>query len=171
MDNVRPISAGQLKRLQALYGQLARHTQQAADRAARLSWASDLVCRPITSFSQLTQADAHHLIDTLQGQLGLKARPQRLSADAAYRAGTEGRRGASSASVTLVSDADMARIRYALGLIGWTQEQFEGWLRSPRSPLGRKASPAIRTLRDANRVWWALKGIAKARGLWKEAAE
>jgi hypothetical protein len=165
------ISAGQMKRLQVLYSQLARHTQEGADRESRLRWASQLLQRPIASFGDLSQGDARHLIDTLQAQLGVKvpAKPRRrLSREAAYKAGTEGRRGNDSAEVTLVSQADLARIQYALDMLGWNQAQLDAWLRSPRSPMGRKASPQIRTLRDANRVWWALKGMAVKRGLWKE---
>jgi hypothetical protein len=166
------ISAGQMKRLQVLYGHLARHTQQGADRDARMAWAAELLQRPIDSFKDLTQQEATMLIDTLQGQLGIKtpAKKRRLDRDAAHRAGTEGRRGSSSNSATLASAEDWARIRYALGILGWSQEQLDAWLRSPKSPLGKRSSPAIRTLGDANRVWWALKNMAKSRGLWKEVA-
>lgn len=166
------ISNGQLKRLQALYGQLARHTQQDTDRAARIAWAQSLVERAIESFKDLSGEEAKLLIDTLQGQLGVKA-PQagkRLDREAAQRAGTEGRRNDPSKQRTLASAADLARIKYALDLLGWSQEQLDGWLRSPRSPLGKRSSPAIRTLYDANRVWWALKNMAVKRGLWKDVA-
>jgi hypothetical protein len=166
----KPISSGQMKRLQVLYGQLARHTQQGTDRAARLAWASQLVRRPIASFSDLTVDDARHLIDTLQGQLGVQvpARPRkRLDRHAAQKAGTEGRRGHASDEITLAGPSEFARIRYVLDLLGWSQAQLEGWLRSPRSPLSRNATPSIRTLYDANRVYWALKGMATAQGKWK----
>jgi hypothetical protein len=185
MDHsISKITPGQMKRLQVLYGQLARHTQEGADRASRMAWASKLLLRPIASFKDLSEHDARHLIDTLQGQLGVKAgvpgdrsssqgwkapaRPrQRLDRDAAQKAGTEGRRGYQSKETTLAGKADFARIQYVRNLIGWSQEQLDGWLRSPRSPLSRKASPTISTLGDANKVYWALKGMAAARGLWK----
>jgi hypothetical protein len=166
----RKITPGQMKRLQVVYGQLARHTQQGADRAARLAWASQLVCRPIASFSDLTEEDARHLIDTVQGQLGIKAtvRPRRrLDRHAAQKAGTEGRRNHDSDEITLAGPSEFARIRYVLEMLGWSQAQLEGWLRSPRSPLSRKATPSISTLGDANRVYWALKGMATAQGKWK----
>lgn len=157
-----------MKRLQVLYGQLARHTMEGADRASRLAWATLLVRRPIASFSDLTGEEARHLIDTLQAQMGVRVPAQkRLDRDAAQRAGTEGRRGDATRSSTMVSAADLARIQYALDLLGWSAAQLDGWLRSPSSPL-RGRSPAIRTLGDANRVWWALKRMAQARGLWKE---
>jgi hypothetical protein len=167
------ISKGQLKRLQVLYGQLARHTDQGSDRAARLAWASQLVGRQIASFSDLNQVDAKGLIDTLQGQLGIKetVRPRkRLDRASAQKAGTEGRRGNESNETTIAGPAEFARIRYVLDLLGWNQTQLDAWLRSSRSPLKSKASPAIRTLGDANRVYWALKGMATAQGKWKGKA-
>jgi hypothetical protein len=165
------VSPAQMKRLQTLYGQLARHTDQDAGREARLAWASELTGRAIASFSDLTQSEALRLIDTIQGQLGVRVPPKprrRLRRADAHKAGTAGRRGNETAEATLAGAQDLARIRYALDLLGWNQSQLDGWLRSPHSPLRSKASPEIRTLYDANRVWWALKGMAKARGLWKE---
>lgn len=164
------ITKPQMKRLQVLYAQLARHTFEANAREARLAWASQLCCRPISSFSDLDQADARHLIDTLQAQLGVKApsKRKRLGRDAAERAGNEGRRRDASNRATLVGESDLARIQYALGMLGWNQAQLDGWLKSTRSPLGKHANPKILTVGDANRVWWALKGMAQARGLWKE---
>jgi hypothetical protein len=164
------ITSGQLKRLQVLYGQHARHTLDGADRESRLRWAAELVGRPVTSFRDLAQSEAGRLIDTLQGQLGVKASPKRrkrLSRDDAHKAGTEGRRGQEDRELTMAGPSELARIKYALDLIGWNREQLEAWLRSPRSPLRHKSSPEIRTLGDANRVWWALKRIAVRRGLWK----
>ena len=164
----QPINAGQMKRLQVLYGQFCAHTQQSSSREARIGWAQALVMRPIASFSELTVSEGAHLIDTLQGQLGLRAAtPRRLGRDAARRAGTEGRRGNPSNEVTLVTAADLARIAYVRELIGWSQERLDAWLRSPRSPL-KSANPQIRTLKDANRVYWAMKGIATRAGLWQK---
>jgi hypothetical protein len=167
------ITPAQMKRLQVLYGQLARHTQEGVDRASRLAWASQLVRRPIVSFKELTLADARHLIDTIQGQLGIKtpARPRhRLDRQTAKKAGTEGRRGQVSNETTLAGPSEFARIRYVLDLIGWSQAQLDSWLHSPRSPLSHKATPSIRTLGDANRVYWALKGMATAQGKWGRTA-
>ena len=164
------ITSPQLKRLQVLYSQMARRTFEGTDRESRLAWASKLCCRPITSFSDLTQDDARHLIDTLQAQLGVKApskRP-RLRREAAERAGNEGRRRDTSNQSTMAGPQDLARIQYALDLLGWNEAQFNGWLKSTRSPLGHRSNPQILTVGDANRVWWALKNMAKARGLWKE---
>lgn len=180
MQTEKPISSGQLKRLQVLYGQLCRHTDQGhADpkvaRESRLIWASGLIERPIASFSDLTQNDARHLIDTLQGQLGVpetkykhsrravRRGNRRLDSHAAQKAGTEGRHDQIHNESTLVCAADLARIQYALDELGWNQAQLDAWLRSSRSPLGKRATPEIRTLGDANRVWWALKRMIDAR--------
>lgn len=164
------ITNAQLKRLQVLYAQNARHTLDGADRASRLAWASELLCRSVSSFSDLTIGDANHLIDTLQAQLGVKVQPKRarLGRDAAERAGNEGRRRDKSNQATMAGQSDLARIQYALELLGWDEAQLNGWLKSTRSPLGRRSNPQILTVGDANRVWWALKKMARARGLWKE---
>jgi hypothetical protein len=164
-----PITSGQLKRLQVLYGQLSRHTDAGSNRESRLEWASNLLARPIASFSELSLQEANQLIDTLQGQLGVHApaKKRRMSRHAAEKAGTEGRHDQIHAETTIVSAGDIARIDRALELIGWNRAQLEAWLLSPRSPLGKRSSAAIRTLWDANRVWWGLKRIAKAQGKWK----
>jgi hypothetical protein len=164
------ISNGQLRRLQTLYGRLCAHSMQSAEREARLAWASELVKRPIASFSDLAGQEAKQLIDTLQGQLGVpesRQRPRRrgarrLDAEAARKAGTEGRRGFESKEATMAGAAEFARIQYALDELGWSQDQLDAWLRSPRSPLG-KSNPRIVTLGDANRVWWALKRMLDRR--------
>jgi len=164
------INRRQLRRLQTLYGQLAAHALEGSDRTSRLRWASEQAGRTIGSFNDLTSQEANAMIDGLQGQLGLKAqsRPRRrLDRDAARRAGTEGRRGNQSNESTMAGEADIARIRYVMDLISWSQEQLDAWLRSSRSPLSRRATPNIRTLGDANRVYWALKRMAVQRGLWK----
>jgi hypothetical protein len=166
----KPISKNQLKRLQVLYSQLARHTDQGAGREARLQWASDLVERPIASFTDLTMHDARHLIDTLQGQLGVKApATKRLRREAAHRAGTDGRRNSPySSAPQMVSAEDLAVIENYFTRLGWTRAQFDAWLSSARSPLSNRARPTIATLADANRVRWALKGMLQHAGLWEE---
>lgn len=167
----KPISQNQLKRLQVLYGQFARHTDQDAGREARIRWASGLVERPIASFKDLTIDEARRLIDTLQGQLGVKApQKQRLSRDAAHRAGTEGRRNNPyDATPQMVCAADLAVIEDYYSRLGWTRAQFDAWLSSTRSPI-KRAQPRIATLADANRVRWALKRMLKRAGLWEERA-
>lgn len=163
------ITSGQMKRLQVVYAQLARRTMEGTDRASRLAWAEFMIGRPIATFRDLTQAEARYLIDATQGQLGTKMPPKkRLDRDAAHRAGMEGRRSDASNQSTMVSPADLARIQHALDILGWSHTQLDAWLRSPSSPLGNRSHTEIRTLGDANRVWWALKRMAVARGLWRE---
>ncbi len=160
------ITPNQLRRLQTLYGQFAAHGIGEGGREARLKWASEQARRPIASFRDLRSEEARLLTDTLQDQLGVKhpvKRRRRLGRDDAKKAGTEGRRGNETNDVTLAGPGELARIQYALDEIGWSQEQLEGWLRSPRSPLSNKAQPKIRTLGEANRVWWALKHMMDAK--------
>ena len=168
------ISKGQLVRLQILYQQLAHHELgMGLSREERVAWASARLHKPVKSFSDLSREDAGWLIDQIQTHLGVKApaKPRkRLDRDAAHSAGTEGRRMDDGKQSTLAGAAEFARIRYVLDMLSWNEQQFEAWLRSSRSPLGRRATPTIRTLGDANRVWWALKRMAKAGGLWKERA-
>jgi hypothetical protein len=160
-------------RLQTLYAQLAAHTQEGNDRAARLKWASEHTGRCIASFSELTTDEGARLIDGLQGQLGLKAMPRprrRLDRDAARRAGIDGRRGDKefAAQPQIVSADALAMIEDFYTRLGWTRAQFDAWLSSSRSPLAGRARPTIATLKDANRVIWALKGMLKRAGLWRD---
>jgi len=170
------ITKGQLKRLQVLYSQLARHTLDAGpSREARLTWAAQLLGHAVASFSNLTPDDARVLIDSAQGVLGVRAATtprKRLSRDEAHRAGTDGRRDEAEYSTTpqLASADDLATIENYYGRLGWNRAQFDGWLRSRYSPLKHKAKPAIRTMADANRVRWALKGMLQAAGKWEESA-
>ena len=99
--------------------------------------------------------------------------------------GTEGRKpkaagrdGACPVS-TMAGAEDIARIEDALTRLGWDQKRLEAWLRSPSSPLARKvaggrsiapSNPKIRTVGEANRVWWGLKRLLKRAGCWQPAA-
>ena len=164
------ITGAQIRLLQTLYGQYAAHEQLGSYRASRIAWAEELIQRPIKSFSELSIADGKHLIDVLSGQLRRPAPAPRLSRDDAYKAGTEGRKGHASTEITLAGKRDFERIQNALNLLGWSQDQFNAWLSSPRSPIASKSNPSIRTLAEANRIWWALKGMASKRGLKARAS-
>jgi hypothetical protein len=181
MEEVRmkpTITHRQMKRLQTVYGQFARRSTDitataaqtpAEAKAARIAWASERTGRTIRSFSDLTFAEAQLLIDWLQGVMGVKApatkRP-RLDRRAAQAAGTAGRHDDRNTETTMASAADTARIQYVMGLIGWSEETLQRWLVSGRSPL--RGRSAIRTLKDANKVYWALKGIAVRKGVWQD---
>jgi len=168
MKSVSPL---QLRRLQTLYSAaLARALGGDGSREARLQWASTSINRSIDSFSDLTSSEANFLIDNLQTELGQAfelAIPGRLERDRAQAAGTEGRKSQRRDVTTLASSDDLKRVNDAVSRLSWTQDQFERWLRSSSSPL--KGSTAIRTLRDANRVWWALKNMLKREGKWNAA--
>ena len=70
----------------------------------------------------------------------------------------------------LASTLDLQTIESYYARLSWSRAQFDGWLRSPRSPLGKKSSPEIRTVAQANRVRWALKKMLQSRGLWSKEA-
>lgn len=169
-----PLSKTQLVRLQTLYAQFARREiSVSSGREERIAWASTRLRRPVTSFSDLSSADAGFLIDGLQEYLGVKApaKPRkRLDREQARRAGTDGRHdGQEFASAPqLASAADLAVIENYYTRLGWGREQFDAWLRSPRSPLKHKSQPTISTVFDANRVRWALKGMLRHAGKWEE---
>jgi hypothetical protein len=168
------ITKPQLARLQVLYGHLAAHAiGLGADRESRLRWASERLQREIASFKQLSLDEATFLIDSVQQQLGVKAPPKkRPGAAQARRAGLDGRAdvGEYSAVPQMATSDDLARIQRLLDLLGWQQETFRKFLESARSPLARRADKTIRTTADANKVWWALKRIAKRKGIWRRAA-
>ena len=167
----RPINPAQLKRLQVLYGQLAhREIGMSTARDARLAWAGQRLGRSVTSFSLLSAGDAGFLIDSLQQQLGVKVPPRkRLDRDQARRAGLDGRRdgGEFAEAPQMATSSDVARIQNILDQLGWSLETYAKFLHSSRSPLSKRADKSIRTTADANKVWWALKRIAIAKGLWK----
>lgn len=160
------ITAPQLRRLQVLYGQYERHSlDTGAGREGRIAWASARVGRAITSFSELTIDDGIRLIDGLQRALGVALpsktkRPPRMSRRDGEKAGTEGRHDQIHDEATLVGDKDVRRIERELGRLGWDQARLEAFLASPRGPIARRT--VIRTLGDANRVYWALKHIRTA---------
>jgi hypothetical protein len=166
----------QIVALQTLFS--AWHSRSISDagdaRVARLSWASTQLGRDVDSFSNLTGDEARQLIDVLKQSLGqpLTRQPQSWNRvrtrDRAQEAGTAGRKGARSAVIHLASADDLARIDEALQRLGWTKERFEGWLKSGSSPLKKKDGVfVIRTVAEANRVWWALKAMMIRGGVWK----
>jgi len=174
------ISAAALRRLQTLYSAYASRALDVVfdgeqhSRAFRLRWASESCGREITSFRELTKAEGNTLIDVLQTAVGQATEPPRrqrkkMDREAARAAGTEGRRDGDRGRISLPDQEDFRRIEDALTRLGWDQARLEKWLRSPSSPLGRKANPQVRTKGDANRVWWALKRILKREGKWTAA--
>jgi hypothetical protein len=165
------ITRDQMKRLQTLWGQYARKASwDNGGREQRLSWASSITKRDISSFNDLRLSEASDLINILQADLGIKqsspaVRKRRLRSrikdrDQAHAAGTEGRRDHRD-KLTIAAAEDIAMIESQLDVMGWTRVRLDAFLRSSSSPLGRRANPEMRTLGDVNRVLWALKRIAR----------
>ncbi|HWR35980.1 MAG TPA: hypothetical protein VN622_08950 [Clostridia bacterium] len=174
MNHALAITPAQLRRLQTLYAQYDRRTigDVGDERSRRLEWASSALRRAVSSFSDLATDEAAKLIDLLQSSLGVKPTRRRRrirTRDRAQAAGTEGRRGNTTNTLTLASAEDLARIQDAVTRLGWDQSRLEAFLRSKASPLGRQSSQQIRTTRDANKVWWALKKLLKREGLWRKS--
>ncbi len=176
LQTTSAITRAQLSALSTLYSQWhARTVDAAADlRAARLAWAAETLGRKVSSFKELTSVEAFRLINVLKGSLGqaISDRPRRSrirTREAAQAAATAGRRGSQTAVMYMVSADDLARIENAIERLGWTRDRFDAWLRSSSSPLASKTDPQIRTLADANRVWWGLKSLLKKAGYWRSA--
>jgi hypothetical protein len=158
---------GQLVALQTLWSQYARRSLDVTrgnERDERLRWASENIGRQITSFKNLSVDEAAKLIDMLQ--LANGRQPRARSQSRARAAGTHGRRGNKSNTTEIASAADLKRIQDALTRLGWDQTRFESWLQSASSPLGQRSNIQLRTVADANRVWWALKRLLKQAGQW-----
>jgi hypothetical protein len=157
------ITPQQLRRLQVLYGQYERHSLDLSgkSREERLEWASERIGRVIKSFKDLTLDEAKKLIDALQGLLNVKAPNQsprkRMSRRDRVNAGTAGRRDQATKEIVLITAADIARVQKQLDRLGWDQAQLERFLLGPNGPLKGRAQ--LRTLADANKVYWALKPI------------
>jgi hypothetical protein len=166
------ITREQLKRLQTLWGQYARHEMIVASREARLTWAQEQIGRFIGSFRELTVSEASTLINALQGFMGIaetspSARQRRYRSrikdrDQAHAAGTEGRRGQRD-KLTIATAEDLGMIDAQLAEMNWTRARLDALLQSPSSPLGerRRSNPQLRTVGDVNRVLWALRRIAR----------
>lgn len=166
------ISPAQLGRLQTLYSQLARHEIGVGlDRESRLRWATEHLRKPVSSFKALTIDDAGFLINSIQEQLGVKAPlKKRLDRHQARRAGMDGRADGSefAKAPEMASAADLARVQNVMRVLDWNEAALNTFKESARWPLG--ARKQIVTVSDANKVYWALKRIAQAKGLWRAKA-
>jgi hypothetical protein len=169
-------TAAQIGKVQVVYAQMAkREIGMENTREARLAWASQLLQRPVTTFSDLKRGEAIHLIDQAQGVLGVTYKPHTLPAtrEQARRAGLDGRKDVDHEFTTapqLVAAQEIEQIQSFVHRLGWSQAQFEAWLGSKRSPFGTRSDKRIRTSADANQVRWALKRMLVRQGKWEEAA-
>ncbi|MBZ5627733.1 MAG: hypothetical protein LAO06_02590 [Acidobacteriia bacterium] len=172
------ISDGHLRALHTLFGIYAARALDLTSsdlRQQRLKWAAQNIGREITSFRDLTDAEAGSLVDLLKVAVGqevsapVRRRSRRpRSRQGAEACGLEGRQG-DERPVSIATAEDLAPIDEMRQRLGWSREAFDGWLRSPSSPL--KSSTALRTLADCNRVRWALKQMLKRAGLWTPSAK
>jgi|SRR5579884_1191182 len=172
MANEPGITDAQLRRLQTLWGQYARHEMIKNSREERLHWASTNAQRAIFTFNELSLSEASNLINLLQSNLGLaetkpnmprrRYRSRIKDRDLAHAAGTEGRRSATKKRATMASAEDLQMIDNQLTAMHWTRSRLDAFLRSPSSPLGvRRSNPCIRTVGDVNRVLDGLRGIER----------
>lgn len=155
-----PITARQMKRLQTLWGLFCAQARlDAKDRAARLGWVAGAVGRQIGSFRELTAAEAKTAIDAVQKHLPPELlRRQRPPRRLAQAYGTAGRRGRSDKEVRFADAETWRLLDGLLGKLGWSRERLDAFLRSSKSPV---RNGVIRTLGEANRVIWALKGMLR----------
>lgn len=164
------ISKRQLVALQALWSaHAAREISTAGDpREQRLSAVGNIVGRELHSFKDLTEGEAMRAIDSLKKSLGQPTgRSARKTRAAAQAAGTEGRGKLHNNAVTIAGADDIALVQNALVRLGWDQNRFTAWLRSPHGPLNGRDQ--LRTIGDCNRVWSALKPMLKRAGLWNQS--
>jgi hypothetical protein len=134
-------------------------------RAARLEWASQHLGRSIDSFRDLTGFEAARLIDALKLAVGQEVNvPRKPPRDrqSAIARGTHGRKGRVIPIAVLATPDDLSEISALRERVGLTQEQFEAWLGSRRSPTHRRR--VLRTVADCNRVRWALKAMLRRAG-------
>ncbi|MBZ5703259.1 MAG: hypothetical protein LAN84_15610 [Acidobacteriia bacterium] len=155
-----PITGRQLIRLQVLWGLFCAQARlDAKDRGARLGWVAGAVGRQIGSFRELTAAEAKTAIDAIQKHLPpellRRKRPPRRLAQA-Y--GTAGRRGRDDKEMRFADAETWRLLDGLLAKLGWTRERLDAFLRSSKSPV---RNGVIRTLGEANRVIWALKGMLR----------
>jgi hypothetical protein len=174
---IASINGKQMKRLQTLWGLFCRHRMATAlaenskdcssrmswvdakDREARLGWVAGTIGRQIGSCSELTAAEAKTAIDAIQkhlpAELLTKRRPSRETARA-Y--GTAGRKGLGDKEVRMADAGTLQLLAKLMTALGWTRERLDAFLRSRKSPV---KSGTIRTLAEANRVIWILKGMLR----------
>jgi hypothetical protein len=137
--------------------------QDDSARAQRLAWASGIIGREVSSFTELLPEEAATLIDTLKRSLGQKVNPpsrRRPDRDQAQAYGTAGRRDQDAKEIQLVDEPTLDLIAGLVVELGWSVERFNSFLVSHTSPV---RSGAVRTLAEANRVIWALKDMLRKR--------
>jgi hypothetical protein len=165
-DHISPV---QLRALQTLFSLYARHSLEDAGgdpRGARLVWASQNLGRAVASFSELRFNEAAKLIGALKRALGQEDKPpmpRTRSRRVARALGTHGRKNQFVEMELLAGPAEIAAVERLRERLDMSREDFESWLRSRSSPLGRRGGTELRTMSDVNRVRWGLKALLRKR--------
>ncbi len=183
MADAAKISGKQMKRLQTLWGIFVKSgfaSTNPEPRAARLLWVGETIGRQIGSFKDLSAAEAKTAIDAIQKHLpaelltrsssrrALPARPGRETAQAYGTSGRSRLAGANAGGAVRMADAGTLQLLANLcTALGWTRERLDAFLRSSKSPV---RSGRVRTLAEANRVIWILKGMRRRAEKAKETA-
>ncbi len=164
------LSKGQLQALHSLFHLYAPRFLNAANgagikaRNARLAWASGIVGRELSSFSELQPDEAGQLIEAMKLALGQEINPakrprsRRPGRDLAHAYGTAGRRSESSNEIRLVDAPTLELLDRLRQQLGWTSERLDAFLHSKHSPV---RSGRIATLAEANRVAWAMRRMLR----------
>lgn len=154
------ITGKQMKRLQTLWRLFCRQSNlDARDRGARLGWIGGAVGKQLSSFSDLTKAEAEKAIGAVQQHLPPELlRRARPSKRLAHAYGTAGRKGKSSREIRMIDAETWRLLDILLGHLGWTRERLDAFLRSNKSPV---PGGILRTLDQANRVIWVLKNLLR----------
>lgn len=158
------ISLRQLRMVQTLFSLYSRHIpcdSTGDGRGERLAWASQNVGREVKSFSELSADEAARLIGQLKETLGQESTiaRRRPSRRLAHSYGSSGRKNEGEQFIVELVDSDTKELLDGLlARLGWNAEQFHAFLHSSRSPV---KTGAVRTLVEANRAIWALKGMLR----------
>ena len=101
-----------------------------------------------TSLKELTDAECRRLID------GMRGGKRRVSPERLQAMGTAGKKGEDRQSGTefLVNSREMGMLRKCATLRGWSIETLDGFIK-------RQVKGPVRTVRDLNRVLWAVKAM------------
>jgi hypothetical protein len=166
----KTLSPQQRQALHTLWGAYSRRFLTVAKenaRSERLAWASRNVGRAVESFTELNVGEAAQLIELMKRALGQETKfvpRRRRDRHAAMAAGTHGRRGRKVNVEMIATREDLEQVDLLRQRLSMTPEQFQSWLASRSSPIGRHFNSTLRTVSDCNRVRWALKAMLKRAG-------
>lgn len=111
-----------------------------------------------TSLKLLTDGECRQLVDGLRGRMKERGVSGLKGTTRGHATATEGRRDARGQVEHLINARELALLKEAAALRGWSQETLESFIR--RQNRGRP----LRTIGDLNRVLWALKAMNRRDG-------